>query len=138
MSFSRSAALQEAVFAALTGSATLAALVGDAIHDAPRHADAPKGASGPHVTLGEERVEPWTAQALEGAVHDLEIAVHAPEGGFAAAKRIGAAVTTALLEDLPPLAQGRVATSGFLGARTRRVKGGGRGLDLRFRFRIEA
>ena len=31
MSFSRSAALQEAVFAALTGSASLAKLVGDAV-----------------------------------------------------------------------------------------------------------
>ena len=138
MSFARSAALQEAVFSALTGSAALAALVGDAIHDAPRHADAPEGATGPHVTLGEERVEPWTAQGLDGAVHDLEIGVHVPEGGYAAAKRIGAAVTSALLEGLPALSEGRVVTSGFLGARTRREKEGRRRLDLRFRFRIEA
>ena len=137
MTYALSFALQEAVYAALTGSGELAALVGGRIFDSPPHADAPEAEAGPFVTLGEERAEAWGAQGLSGAEHEIEVSVHAGPEGFAAAKRAAAAVAEALVEALPPLATGRVATADFLGARARRAKDGGRRIDLRFRFKVE-
>ncbi len=136
MSVSASLALQEAVWAALTGSTELAALVGGRVFDTPPHADAPDAGAGPFVVLGEERVEPWGAQGLSGAVHELEVAVQGSEAGFAGAKRIAAAVAAAM-ETLPPLGVGRVATADFAGARARRTRDGGRRIELRFRYRVE-
>lgn len=136
MSYAWSAALQEAAFAALTGSAELTALVAGRVFDAPPHADGPEAAGGPYVTLGDEKAEAWGAQGLTGAVHEIEVSVHGGDAGFAGAKRVAAAAAAAL-EALPPLAAGRVATAEFLGARARRTREGGRRIDLRYRFRIE-
>ena len=138
MSYGASFALQEAVFAALTGSATLAALVGSRIYDAAPHGDAPDATAGVFVTLGEERVSNWSAQGLSGAVHDFEVTVHGSDEGFAAAKVAAEAASAAVLGPLPALSQGRVVTADFRGARARRERTGGRAIELRFRFRVEA
>lgn len=138
MTYALALSLQEAIYEALTASPEVAALVGDRIWDAPPHADAPDAEAGPYVTFGDETVDAWGAVGLVGAVHDLELSVHTRGGGFSEGKRIGAAVSDAIMEGLPPLAEGRVATSEFLSARTRRLRDGGRRIDLRFRFRIEA
>ena len=137
MSYGGAFALQEAIYAALTGAPAVTALVGGNIFDAPAHADAPDGTVGPYVTIGDERVEDWSARGLRGAMHDVEISVHAAEAGFADAKRIAAAVSETLEAGLPALSAGRVATNSFRGARTRRLRDGRRRIDLRFRFRIE-
>ncbi len=138
MTYRASFALQEAVYAALTGSATLATLVGDRIYDAPPHAEAADASAGVFVTLGDERVSDWSAQGLSGAIHDFEVTVHGTDEGFAAAKVAAEAVSAAVLGPLPALSQGRVATADFRGARARRERTGGRAIELRFRFRIEA
>lgn len=137
MTYALSFALQEAVYAALTGSGELAALVGGRIFDSPPHADAPEAEAGPCVTLGEERAEAWRAQGLEGSEHEIEVSVHSGEASFAQAKKIAAAAAAALEDGLPPLSQGRLATADFLGARARRPRDGGRRIDLRFRFKVE-
>lgn len=138
MSYGASFALQEAVYSALAGSAALATLVGARIYDAAPHADAPDAPAGVFVTLGDERVSDWSAQGLSGAIHDFAVTVHGSDEGFAAAKVAAEAVSAAILGSLPPLSQGRVATADFRGARARRERTGGRAIELRFRFRIEA
>ncbi|MDF2232956.1 DUF3168 domain-containing protein [Albimonas sp. CAU 1670] len=130
--------MQEAVYSVLTGSAALSALVGERIYDAAPHSDAPDATAGVFVTLGDERVSNWSAQGLSGAIHDFSVTVHGSDEGFAAAKVAAEAVSAAVLGPLPPLSQGRVATADFRGARARRERAGGRAIELRFRFRIEA
>ncbi|MEO0681859.1 MAG: DUF3168 domain-containing protein [Pseudomonadota bacterium] len=138
MSYAASAALQAAVFQALDGSAALAALAPGGVHDAAPHAQGPEAAPGLRISLGEERVSNWSAQGLAGSMHDLEVIVHGPEQSFAAAKAAAGAVSDALLGPLPALAAGRVATADFRGARARRDRDGGRRVEIRFRFRVEA
>ncbi len=138
MTYALSLSLQEALYEALTESPEVAALVGGRVWDAPPHADAPEAQAGPYVTFGDEAVDAWGAVGLVGAVHELDLSVHTRGGGFSEGKRIGAAVSDAVIGRLPPLAEGRVATSEFLSARTRRLRDGWRRIDLRFRFRIEA
>lgn len=130
------ASLQEAIYAALTGSAEVSALAGGRVWDAPPHADDPVVEKGPWLTLGEERVEAWTAQGLNGALHVCEVSVHSGADGFAQAKRLASAATRAVTGIGDP-AEGRIVTADFLGARARREKAGGRRIDLRFRFRVE-
>lgn len=138
MSYGASFALQEAIYATLAGSAALDALVGGRIYDAPPHADAPDAAPGVFVTIGEESVSNWSAQGLVGAIHEVAITVHGPDSGFAASKLTAEAVSAALLGPMPALSAGRVATVDFRGARARRDRTGGRAIELRFRFRVEA
>lgn len=137
MSYETSAALQGAVYAALSGSGGLAALAGDRIWDAPPHDDGAEAEAGLYVLLGEETVSDWSAQGLNGSAHEIEISVHAAEPGFASAKLAAEAVAAAVTGGLPALPSGRVASADFLGAKARRGKDGGRGIFLRFRFRIE-
>jgi hypothetical protein len=137
MSFSGAVALQEAAYQALIGSVELHALVEGRVFDAAPHGDGPQSASQTYVLLGDEQTRPWGAQGLTGAEHELEIAVVCPEQSFAAAKAAAAAVSDAMLGPLPALAAGRVATSVFAGARTRRTRDGGRRIELRFRYKVE-
>lgn len=137
MSYEASAALQAAIFAALSGSTGLAALAGDRIWDTPPHADGAEGAFGLYVLLGEERVADWSAQGLAGSSHEVEISVLAANEGFAAAKLAAEHVAAAMTGGLAALPSGRVASADFIGAKARREKEGGRRIDLRFRFRIE-
>lgn len=137
MSFSGAGALQEAAYQALTGSVELGALVEGRVFDAAPHGDGPESASRIYVLLGDERARPWGAQGLMGAEHELEIAVVCPEESFAAAKAAAAAVSDAMLGPMPALSRGRIATSVFAGARTRRTRDGGRRIELRFRYRVE-
>ncbi|SET83474.1 DUF3168 domain-containing protein [Oceanicella actignis] len=136
MTYALSLVLQEGVWQALANAPQLVGLIDGRVYDAPPHAAAPDASDLPYVTLGDEEAEAWSAGGLEGAVHDLTISVHARGEGFAEAKRIGAAISEALTEAPPPLAQGRVAMVEFLSARTRRLSDGRRRIDLRFRFRV--
>lgn len=138
MSVLRSLALQEAIYAALSGDAALSALVDGRINDEPIHLDDPNAASGPYVTLGDERVRRWTAQGLLGAIHDAEVSVHSANGGFSTVKQIAGEVERVLSTAELTLSEGRVVTSSLRGARARRFAEGGRRIDLRFEFRIEA
>ena len=138
MSVLRSGALQEALYSALTGDAAVASLTGGRIYDEPLHLDAPTADPGPYVTLGDERVRPWNAIGLRGGIHETDVSVHAPEGGYAAAKEIAAEVDRVVAEAALTLPDGRVVTRLLRGARARRVAEQGRRIDLRFEFRVEA
>ncbi|MFT6774426.1 MAG: hypothetical protein ACJA1L_002138 [Paracoccaceae bacterium] len=138
MTVSRALALQEAIYSALSGDAALSALVDGRINDEPVHLDAPGADPGPYVTLGDEKVRRWNAQGLSGAIHEAEVSVHAVSGGFADVKRIAGEVERVLSDAQLALSAGRVVTSSLRAARAVRTADGGRRIDLRFEFRIEA
>jgi hypothetical protein len=138
MSVLRALALQEAMFAALAGDAALSALVDGRIHDEPVHLDDPAADPGPYVTLGDETVRRWNAQGLTGAIHEAQVSVHAASGGFADVKRIAAEIERVLSAAPLGLSSGRVVTTSLRGARAVRIAEGGRRIDLRFEFRVEA
>ena len=89
MSYAVSGALQAAVFAALSGDAALAALVGSAIYDAVPAGTVPDL----YVRLGTETVREASDGSGAGAVHLLTVSVITTNPGFAraAARRIDAA-----------------------------------------------
>lgn len=138
MTVTRSLALQEAVYGALSGDAALSALVAGRIYDEPVHLDAPGADPGPYITLGDERVRRWNAQGLSGAVHEMQVSVHAVSGGFAQLKTIAAEAERAVADAALTMGSGRVVSRALRGARARRIAEGGRRIDLAFEFRIEA
>lgn len=134
MSYGMSAALQGAVWSALSADATLAGLVGDAIFDA-----APTGAvPATYVALGPERVRDGSTADGGGAVHDFTVSVVTEAAGFQAAKAAAAAVSDVLTGGTLSLSRGRVVGLWFLRARAERSESGAlRRIDLTFRARLE-
>ena len=119
MSYEFAASLQAAVYRRLSGDADLAALVGEAIHDAPPPSRG-DGAPRDYVTLGEESVRANGTKTSRGAVHDFTVAVHSGRDGFERVKRIAGAVC-ASLEDAPlDLDAGRLVALRFVAARAER------------------
>ncbi len=138
MTYALSLPLQQAVFTALGGSAALAAFVADRIYDAPPHGDDPLSDEGPYLTIGDEKVEAWSSADQGGAAHEIDISVHTQNQGFAEAKEIGGVVSDIVEGMSGPLTRGRIVLARFIAARTKRTgQGGGRRVDLRFRFLIE-
>ena len=132
MSYLLSRALQEAVFARLTGDAGLMALTGGAIHDTVP----PGPRAGLSVSLGPETVEDRSDATGRGAFHLFTVTVLTDEGGFAAAKDAAAAAVAAL-DDAPlTLSRGRLVFLRFDRAMAER-NGRTRQIDLRFRARVE-
>lgn len=134
MSYAMAAALQSAVFQALTGNAALTALVGEAVYDV-----VPAGSLPPlYVSLGPEEARDASDKTGAGARHDFTVTVVAGDSGFHAAKSVAAAVSDALLETDLSLNRGRVVALNFLRARaTREGTGQVRRIDLRFRAHID-
>jgi hypothetical protein len=132
MSYASAAALQEAVFAALTGDAAVLALAGGAIHDA-----LPPGPVPPlYVALGPERVRDVSDGTAGGAVHLFPVTVVSEGAGFAGAKALAAAISDALDGTALTLSRGRLVSMAFQRARARRVDGG-REIELWFRARVD-
>ena len=132
MSYGSSAALQAAVFTALTGDATVAALSGGAIHDA-----LPPGPLPPlYVALGPERVREAADGTAAGAVHLFPVTVVSEGAGFAGATALAAAISDALDGADLSLSRGRLVSMAFQRARARRVDGG-REIELWFRARVD-
>ena len=87
-------ALQQAIFAALAGDATLTGLLGGArIYD-----EAPQDAAFPYVTLGTSRALDWSTGTESGAEHVVTIHVWSEGGGKKEALAIMEAVR-AVLDD---------------------------------------
>jgi hypothetical protein len=84
-------ALQRAVYAALVADATLAALVGDRVFDAP-----PRAAAFPYVTLGEARATDWSTGTESGSEHRLVVHVWSRSRGKTECWAVLAALRTAL------------------------------------------
>lgn len=135
MSMDLSAPLQKALYEQLMSAPELAFLEGRIFDDAPQ-----RSAEGVEVfvTLGDERVRPWSTATERGAEHEAEIRVHAPLRGFLKVKEAAAAICS-VIEGAPPLmSRGTVVNHRFTRARTQREEGGaGRRIDLTFRFAIE-
>jgi hypothetical protein len=137
MTYAFAWALQRALYAALTTDGPLSGLLGGRVFDDPPHGADFDEAAGPYALIGEERAEAWTTATEDGGVYAVEIAVIAPKGGFAPAKRAAGRISEVALGPIA-LEAGRVVSARFLGARALRRPQGGRRVDLRFRFVIEA
>lgn len=82
---SASSALQQGLFSALTGDATLAGLLGGSgrIHD-----HVPQGAVCPYVVLGPVTVRDWSTASEEGCEHILALYVWSQASGKHEAQEI--------------------------------------------------
>ena len=117
MSYAMTAALQEAVFAALTGDAQVSAWSGGAIYDALPPGSVPTL----YVSLGPERARNRSDKTGAGALHEFPITIVSDEAGFQGAKALASAISDALLAAELTLTRGRVVSLNFLRARARRV-----------------
>ncbi|WP_138465168.1 DUF3168 domain-containing protein [Poseidonocella sp. HB161398] len=134
MSYGVSKALQGAVFAALSGDAALAAVVGTNVFDAPPAGAVPEL----HVALGAEDAFARPDSSGSVTTHRLIVSVIGPAEGFARAKEAAVAVSDALDGAALALARGRLLSLGFRRARARRTDGNsGRRIDLTFRAIVE-
>ena len=132
MSYGTGAALQAAIYARLTADATLAALVGAAIYDAP-----PAGRLPPlWVSLGAEEARDRSDVSGTGTEHRIMVSVVGEATGFAQAKEAAAAISDALHGADLALARGRLVALRFVQARARQ-SGTGRRVDMTFRARTE-
>ena len=119
MSYAFSFALQAAVYRRLAADADLAALVGEAIYDAPLPLAADRMPPD-YVTLGEETVRANDTKTSTGALHDFEVTAHSARDGFDTVKRIAAAVCAALVDAPLDLEAGRLIALRFLRAKAER------------------
>jgi hypothetical protein len=132
MSYGITAALQAAVYGALSGDAAVTTLSGGAIYDA-----LPPGPVPPlYAMLGPERVRDASDKTGAGAVHDFAVTVVSEAAGFASAKALAAAISDALAGADVSLTRGRLVRMGFLRARARRINGG-REIELWFRAIVD-
>jgi hypothetical protein len=130
--------LQEAVYAALTASPEVAALSGGRIYDATPAAAGPAEDELHYVVLGDESVTDWSAADCAGAQHLLLISVYAAERSFSEAKRLAGAISERLCTGPLPMSRGRVVSTFFAAARTRREERDRvRRIELRFRVLVE-
>ena len=119
MTFAFSAGLQGAVYQRLVSDAGVSALVGGAVYDAPPEPGTPARLA--HVTLGEERTRPFDTKTSRGALHDFTVVVHSGADGFAAAKRVAAAICAALVDAPLVLEAGRLVSLRFQRATAERA-----------------
>lgn len=130
MSYAAAAALQSAVFQALTAAPALA---GVAIFDA-----VPPSPPGTFVLVGPEEVRDASDKSGDGAEHQMMISVISDGAGFLTAKTIGGNIADALQGTAMSLSRGRLVSLAFQRASARRIdEGEVRRIDLTFRARIE-
>ncbi len=134
MSYGVSAALQTAVFQALSNDLTLQGLVGDAIYDA-----APTGlVSALYISLGPEDVTDASDKTGYGAYHEFSVSVVADTAGFLLAKEAAVAISDILVDADFALSRGKLVFLTFLSARARHAQDSDvRRIDLRFRARVQ-
>lgn len=138
MSYLFGAGLQARIYERLSADATLAGLVGGAIHDAPLE-PGPDGPARDYVTLGEEMVRANDTKTSTGAIHDFTVTVHSARDGFETAKRIAAAVCASLVDAPLALDAGRLVALRFLRAGAERGPGPQkRKISMRFRAVVDA
>lgn len=133
MSYGVSAALQAAVYQALTNDAGLNAMLNGAVYDA-----LPAGVLPPlYVILGSEDVKDASDKTGGGALHEFTVTVVTESAGFASAKVAAAAVSDALVGASLPLTRGTLVALNFYKAKAARVGTGDmRQINLIFRARV--
>lgn len=130
MSYAASAALQAAIYQALT---TAPALAGVAVYDA-----VPPSPAGTFVLVGPEEVRDASDKTGAGAEHQVAVSVISDGTGFLAAKTIAAAISDLLVGASLALSRGSLVSLLFLRASARRIdEGEVRRIDQVFRARIE-
>lgn len=131
MSYQAAAALQAAVFGALSAAPALA---GISIVDAM-----PPGTSpGTFVLIGPEVAVDQSDGSGLGAEHRFTVSVISDASGFLTAKTVAAAASGALLDGTMVLATGHLVSVGFQRAVARRLdQGTARRIDMTFRARVE-
>ena len=130
MSFAVSEALQAAVFAALSGDAAVASLVGSNIFDAVPSGVLPSL----YIALGEEKAHNASSKTTSGASHDLAVDIHGDVAGFQLVKALAAAVCDALIDANLTLSRGSLTSLQFKYARaTKGVSPDQRVVNLIFR-----
>lgn len=131
MTYQAAAALQTAIYGALTAAPALA---GVAVVDAMP----PGTTQGTFVLIGPEVVVDQSDVSGAGAEHRFQLSVISDAPGFMAAKTLAGAVSDALLGGAMVLGTGRLVGVQFLRATARRIgQGQVRRIDLTFRARIE-
>ncbi len=134
MSYAVSAALQSAVFAAISTDPGVVAAVGDAVYDALPSGTLP----GLYVSLGPEDVRSEDDKTGSGSAHRFVVSVVTDVPGFRAAKEAAGAVSDALHEIDLVLTRGRLVSLRFQRARAFKIENGtGRRIDLTFRARVD-
>lgn len=132
MSYGMTAALQTAVYGALSADAGLTAVVGAHVYDA-----LPPGPLPPlYVTIGPEKVRDRSDASAGGAEHDFSVTVTSSATGFHLAKQAAAAVSDALLSAPLALSRGRVGRVQFHRAQAAR-SGADRRIEIWFRARLD-
>ena len=128
-------ALQQAVFARLSGDAQLVALLGGAeIYDG-----APRNAAAPYVHLGEATQRDWSTATEAGAEVVFEIVAWSRESGRSQALRVAERVRELLHDAAVSLDGWRLVSLRHLTTETQRAeKPDGRRAVLRFRAALEA
>ena len=133
MSYVIAQALQEAVYAQLTGDAVLSGLVGNAIFDVVPAGDVPPL----YVALGAEVARDKSDMTGGGAEHEFTISVVTHNAGFSTAKAAAAAVSDALVDADLSLSRGQLVGLRFHRARAARVgTSDERQINLIFRARV--
>ena len=134
MSYGAAAALQAAIYQALTGDAALGALVGTNIYDA-----IPSGSVPPlYVALGPELARDRSDKTGAGAEHEFTVAVVTDSAGFAEAKEAAAAVSDALVDADLALSRGALVSLNFYRAKAVRIgTADERRIDLTFKARVQ-
>ena len=134
MSYGVAAALQKAVFEALTADADVSAALGGAIYDAMPAGVLPET----YAVLGPEEVRSRGDSTGRAARHDLTVSVVSSASGFAAAKVAAGAISDALLGADLTLERGVLSDLILFKTRATRLQGGAqRRIDLRFRARVD-
>ncbi|NQW13209.1 MAG: DUF3168 domain-containing protein [Rhodobacter sp.] len=134
MSYAIGAALQSAVFAAVSGDLVVQGLVGTDVFDALPAGSLPLT----YVVIGEEDVQAKSDVSANGAVHRFTVSVFSDVAGFLGAKAVAVAVSDVLVDADLTLARGRLVSLGFVKARARRGSSlAVRRIDLQFRARVE-
>jgi len=134
MSYALSAELQSALYATFSQDTNLQSLVQGHVYDG-----FPTGAVPPlYVSLGAEIVRDVSDSSGTGTEHDVFMSVITTNVGFLEAKRIAAALTSALDQNPPVLSRGRLVSLRFVRAVARRENQGHlRRIDMTFRARLE-
>lgn len=131
MSYAAAAALQAAIYGALTAAPALA---GVSIVDAMPPGTTP----GTFILIGPEVVLDQSDGTGAGAEHRFTISVISDATGFLTAKTLAAAASTAVLGGGVSLASGSLVSIGFQRAVARRLdEGTARRIDMTFRARVE-
>lgn len=131
MSYGAAAALQSAVFGALTAAT---ALSGVSVVDAMPPGTTP----GTFVLIGPEVAVDQSDGSGAGAEHRFTVSVISDASGFMTAKTVAAAVSEVLLGGGMNLGSGHLVSVNFQRAVARRLdEGTVRRIDLTFRARVE-